>query len=121
ESCELPELGQVDLGRSRHRLHGLDLGVAAHARHRDADVDGWAHAGPEQVGLQVDLAVGDGDDVGGDVGGDVAFLGLDDRQRRQRAATAVVGQLGRALEQPAVEVEDVARVRLAAGGPAQQQ
>src|SRR5207302_11074079 len=64
---------------------------------------------------------GDGDDVGGDVGGDVAFLGLDDRQGRQRAATEVVGELGRALEQPAVQVEDVTRVGLAARRPAQQQ
>src|SRR5207244_5204791 len=75
----------------------------------------------EQVGLQVDLAVGDGDDVGRDVGGDVAFLGLDDRQRRQRAGAVVIGELGGPLEQAAVEVEDVARVGLAAGRATQQQ
>jgi hypothetical protein len=39
-----------------------------------------ADVGVEQVGLEVDLAVGDGDDVGRDVGRDVTGLGLDDRQ-----------------------------------------
>src|SRR5205823_8945835 len=73
ERLQLPELGQVDLQGAGHRLHGLDLGVATHTRHRDADVDGGTDPGPEEVGLQVDLTVGDGDDVGGDVGRDVAL------------------------------------------------
>ena len=60
----------------------------AHARHRDADVEGRPHTGVEQVRLQVDLAVGDRDDVRRDIGRHVVRLGLDDRQRRQRA-TAV--------------------------------
>ena len=42
-------------------------------------------------------------------------------QGGQRPRAQVVGQLGRPLEQPAVEVEDVARVGLAARRAAQQQ
>ena len=61
-------------------------------RDADADVDGGPHAGEEQVGLEVDLAVGDGDHVGRDVRRHFAFERLDDRQRRQRAAGA--GDLG---------------------------
>ena len=79
------------------------------------------HAGVEQVGLQEDLAVGDGDDVGRNVGRDVVGLGLNDRQAGQRAAAQVVRQLGAPLQQPGVQVEDVARVGLAARRAAQQQ
>ena len=72
--------------RAGELLHRLALGVAADARHRDADVHGRPDAGEEEVGLEVDLAVGDRDHVGRDVGRDLAFERLDDRQRRQRAA-----------------------------------
>ncbi len=75
----------------------------------------------EQIGLEEDLPVGDRDHVGRDVGGDVGGLRLDDRQRRQRAATEVVGELDAALEQPRVQVEDVAGVRLTARRTPQQQ
>jgi hypothetical protein len=88
---------------------------------RETDVDGRPDALVEQVGLQVDLAVGDRDDVGRDVGGDVVALGLDDRQAGQGAAAHVLRQLGAALQQPRVEVEHVAGVGLAAGRAAQQQ
>jgi hypothetical protein len=71
--------------------------------------------------LEEDLAVGDRDDVGRDVGRDVTRLGLDDRQAGHGARAEVVGELGAALEEPAVQVEDVTRVGLAARRAAQQQ
>src|SRR5439155_7728995 len=89
--------------------------------HGDAHVDGGPHAGVEQVLLQVDLAVGDRDDVRGDVRGDVTALGLHDGQSRERAAAELVGELGPALQKPRVEVEDVPRIGLAAGRAAHQQ
>ena len=39
----------------------------------------------EQVGLQEDLAIGDGNHVGRNVGGHIVRLGLDDRQAGHRA------------------------------------
>ena len=51
-----------------------------------------ADAGEEQVGLQVNLAVGDRNHVGRNVRRHFAFQGFDHRQRRQRAAGA--GNLG---------------------------
>ena len=102
-------------------LHRLGLGGRADARHRDADVQGGPLAGVEQVGLEEDLAVGDRDDVGRDVGRHVVGLRLDDRQGRQRAAAVLLVEARGALEQAAVEVEDVARVRLAAGRAAEQE
>ena len=121
ERLELAELGQVEAQPAGHRAHRLDLRGAADAGHRDADVDGRADTGVEQVGLEEDLAVGDRDDVGRDVGRDVVALGLDDRQAGHRAAAELVGELRAALEQPRVQVEDVTGVGLAAGRAAQQQ
>ena len=75
-----------------------------------------------RFGLQVDLAVGDGNDVGGDIRRDVARLGLDDGQGREGSrALGVIASLAAALQQTGVEVEDVARESLASGRTAQQQ
>src|SRR6266545_1216161 len=76
ERLQLAELRQVEPEPAGDPAHGLDLRVAADPGHRDAHVDGRADARVEQVGLQEDLAVGDGDDVGRDVGRDVVGLGL---------------------------------------------
>ena len=39
ERLELAELGLIDLQRSGHLLHRLDLSVTAHTRNRDTDID----------------------------------------------------------------------------------
>src|SRR5262245_26940897 len=121
ERGQLAELGQVELQLARDLLHRGRLGVAADARHADADVDRRPHARVEEVGLEVDLAVGDRDDVRRDVGRHVAELRLDDRQRGERASAQLVADLGRALEEARVEVEDVAGIRLAAGRPPEEE
>ena len=51
ERLELTELREVELQRSRHRLHRLDLRGAADSGHRDAHVDGRAHTRLEEVVL----------------------------------------------------------------------
>ena len=81
-------------------LHRLLLGRGADPGDGEADVDGGADALVEELRLQEDLAVRDGDDVGRDVGGHVAGLRLDDGQSRQRAAAHRVGHLGSPLKKP---------------------
>src|SRR5579883_419163 len=110
--AELGERLQVPVGREVEsqgacdRLHGLGLGVTADARDRDTDVDRGTDAREEQVGLEVDLAVGDRDHVRRDVGRDLAFLRLDDRERGERAARRREAPdldlvlVGAALEEP---------------------
>ena len=44
------------------------LGRTTHTRDRNTDVHCRADAGVEQVIDQVDLPVGNGDDIGGDIG-----------------------------------------------------
>ena len=109
ERRQLAELRQLQLHLARDLPHRPVCADDAHARDRDADVQRRPNARVEQVRLQVDLAIGDRDDVRRDVGRDVVGLRLDDRQRRQRAAAVLLVQLGRALQQPRVQVEHVAR------------
>ena len=71
--------------------------------------------------MEVDLAVGDGNDIGGDVGRDIAGFGFNDRQSGERACAPLVAELGGSLQKAAVEVEDIAGVGFAAGRAAQQQ
>ena len=121
EGLHRAELREVELQTTGDVLHGLDLRGATDSGDGDTHVDRGTHVGVEQVGLEVDLAVGDGDDVGRDVRGDVTGLGLDDRQTGHRARAEVVGQLGATLEQAGVQVEHVTGVGLAARRAAQQQ
>ena len=121
ERLQLPILGEIETKTAGDGLHRLDLSVAAHTRHRDAHVDGRPDSGEEEAALEIDLSVGDRDDVRRDVGRDVTALGLDDRKRSQRAPAVVVGELRRPLQQPGVQVEDVSRIRFPARGPAKQQ
>src|SRR6478752_5594885 len=90
ERLERAVLGEVQLEAAGDRLHRLDLRCDSDAGHRDTHVDRRADVGVEQVGLQVDLAVGDRDDVGRDVRRDVTRLGLDDRQAGHRAVAELV-------------------------------
>ncbi len=85
EGGEVAVLREVELERGADLLDGLDGRGEADARDGESDVDGWANAGVEEVGLQENLAVGDGNDVGWDVGGDVAGLRFNDGQRGQRS------------------------------------
>ncbi len=120
ERLELAVLREVELQPARHLAHRADLGIAPHARHGNADVDRRPNAREEEIRLEVDLPVRDRDDVRRDVRGDVAGLRLDHGQRGQRPRAELVRELAGTLEQARVQVEDVARERLAAGRPPQQ-
>ena len=86
KALQLPVLGVEQLQRAGYLFHSLDLGIATNTGNGNAGVHGGHNAGVEQLGLQEDLTVGDGDDVGGNVGRNVACLGLDDGQSGQTAA-----------------------------------
>ena len=119
EGRQLAVLREVETQLARDLPHRLGLCVTADTRNADADVQGRPLSGVEQVGLQVDLAVGDGDHVRGDEGRDVVRLRLDHGQRGQRASTVGRAHLRSPLEEPRVEVEHVAGIRLAPWGAAQ--
>jgi hypothetical protein len=116
-----PRTARRTAGGRRRRPVGRQLGLAADARHRPADVDRGQDALAEQVCGQRDLPVGDRDEVGRDVRREVLALRLDDRQRGQRSATELRAQAGGALQQARVDVEDVAREGLPPRWSTQQQ
>ena len=91
KALQLAILGVDQLQRTGNLLHRLDLSVAADTGNRNAGVDGRTDTGVEQLSLQEDLAVGDGDNVGRDIGRNITCLGLDDGQRGQRTAAFLVG------------------------------
>jgi len=121
EGRHVPILREIETKPARDLAHRLDLGSPAHAGHREAGGDRGADASIEEVGEQVDLAIGDRDDIGGDVGGDVARQRLDDGQGGERAAPVLLVHARRALQQAGVQVEDVAGIGLAARGTAKQE
>jgi hypothetical protein len=102
-------------------LHGLELGGGADTRDGQTDVDGRADTLVEELRLQEDLAVGDGNDVGGNVCRHITTLGLNDGQGSHGATAVLVAHLGGTLEQTRVEVEDVTGVSLTSGGTTEQQ
>ena len=79
-------------------LHGLGLGSRSDTGHGETDVDGGTDALVEELSLEEDLAVGDGNHVGGNVGGHISGLGLNDGQGSQGTATMLVAHLGCALQ-----------------------
>src|SRR6185312_740183 len=121
EGRHLAVLREFEFDLASNLLHRLDLRRRADTAHREADIDGRTDAAIEEIGLEEDLSVGDRDDVGRDVGRDVARLGLDHRQRRERAGAELVIHLGGTLEQPRMQIEDIAGIGFAARRAAEQQ
>merc|ERR1712087_943158 len=121
ESCDLSVLSQLELHGAGNLLHGLGLSGGAHSGHGQTDVNGGSDTFVEQLSLQEDLAVSDGDDVGGDVGRHVSSLGLDDGESSEGATAHGVAHLGSSLQQTGVKVEHITGVGLTTGGTSQQQ
>src|SRR6185312_6282829 len=132
ERRELAILREGETDTAAELLDDVRLGGATDTRHRDAGIHCRTDAGVEEVGLQEDLTIGDGDDVGRYEGGDVARLRLDDRQSRERARLALHCALAdlldvllvdarAALEKARVQIEHIAGERLASRRTAQQQ
>jgi hypothetical protein len=112
EGGDLTVLGQEELEGTSDLLHGLELSGGADTRHRETDVDGRADTLVEELSLQEDLSIGDGNDVGGNVSGHITTLGLNDGKGSERSTTELVAHLGGTLKKTRVEVEDVTGVGL---------
>ncbi len=102
EGGEFAILGEFDAQFEGDLFHGPALGFSADARDAQADIDGGAEALVEEVVFEVDLAIGDGDEVGGNVGGIITLLGFDDGQGGQGPAATGGIQFGGPFQQAAV-------------------
>ena len=106
EGGNLTVLSQEELQGTSNLLHSLKLGSGTDTRHGQTDVDGRSDTLVEQLSLQEDLAVSDGNDVSGNVGRHITTLGLNDGEGSQRTATVLIVHLGSTLQETRVEVED---------------
>jgi hypothetical protein len=121
ESSDFTVLSQEQLQGTSDLLHGLDLGSGTDTRHGKTDVNGGTDTLVEEFGLQENLAVGDGNNVGGNVRRHITTLGLDNGQSSKGTATVLIVQLGSTLEQTGVKVENVTGVGLTTRGTTEQQ
>lgn len=64
EGGDLTELSEVELEGTSDGLHDLGLGGRSDTRDGKSDVNSRANTLEEELGLEEDLSVGDGDDVG---------------------------------------------------------
>jgi hypothetical protein len=115
EGGDLTVLGQEELERTGDLLHGLELSGGTDTRDGKTDVNGGTDTLVEELSLQEDLTISDGNDVGGNVSGDITTLGLNDGQGSERTTTELVVHLGSTLEETRVEVENVTGVSLTTG------
>ena len=118
---QFAELAQLQLQTTGNLLHGPGLGGTTDTAYGNADVQRRANTGIEEIALQENLTVGDGNHVGGNIGRNIAGLGLDHRQRSQAAATFLILHARRAFQQTAVQIEDITGIGLTSGRAAQQQ
>ena len=101
-------------------FHGFYLRRAADAGHGNPDVQGRPDALIEQVCLEIDLPVRDRDDIGRDISGNITSLRFDYRQGSQTPPSILFAKLGRALQEPRVEVKHISRVSLSSRRTAEQ-
>src|SRR6516165_763141 len=86
---EFEKLRVLETQTFRERLQDWCLRFSADARDALADIDRRLLILVKETRIEIDLTVGDRDQICWDIGADVAGLGLSDRQCRKRAAAAL--------------------------------
>ena len=118
---QFPILGQIQPQAAGYLPDGPGLRRPADPGHRQAHIHRRPDADIEQFRLQVNLPVGDGNYISGNVGGHIPGLGFNDGQGGNGAAAVFGIQPRRPFQQTAVQIENIPRISLPAGRPAQQQ
>ena len=117
---QFPILSQVQPQPAGYLADGPGLRRPADPGHRQAHIHRRPDADIEQFRLQVNLPVGDGNYISGNVGGHIPGLGFNDGQGGNGAAAVFGVQPRRPFQQTAVQIENIPRISLPAGRPAQQ-
>ena len=100
EHFELQKLRVVQPHGLRRVAQGVRLRFAADAADADTDIDRRFLPFVEELRIEHDLAIGNGDEIGRDIGAEVSGIGLGDRQRGQRATAPFLREFCGAFEQP---------------------
>jgi hypothetical protein len=121
EGGDLTVLGKLELHGTGNLLHGLDLGGGTDTGHGETDVNGGADTLVEELSLQEDLTVSDGNNVGGNVSGHITSLGLNNGEGGKGTSTVVIVHLGGTLEETGMEVENISGVSLTTRGATEEE
>ena len=119
--CEFAILSEVQTQGTCDLFHRFDLCGTAYTGYGEADIDSRTDTGVEECGFEVDLTVGDGNNVSRDVCTYVACQSFDDRKSGDRAAAEFFGKTGSTFQQSGVQVEYVAWVSFTSWWTTQQQ
>ena len=107
ESSHLTVLGELEFEGTSHLLHAWELGSGSDTGDRETDVEGRADTLVEELSLEEDLSVSDGNHIGGNVGRHISSLGLNDGESGEGASAHSEGHLCGTLEETRVEVKDI--------------
>jgi len=121
EGGDFSVLGKLELEGTSDLLHGLDLGGGTDTGHGETDVNGGTDTLVEELSLEEDLTVSDGDNVGGDVSGHITSLGLNDGEGSQGAGTVVLVHLSCTLEETGMKIENITGVSLTTRGSSEEE
>ena len=121
EGSDLSVLSQIELHGTGHLLHSLNLGSGSDTGYGKTDVNGRADTLVEQNGLQEDLTIGNGDNIGGDIGGKITSLSLNDGESSQRSSTVGLVHLGRSFQEAGMQVKDITGVSLTTWGSSKEE
>ena len=115
EGSDLTILSELELEGTGELFHGLNLGGGTDTRHGKTDIDSGTDTLMEELGLEEDLTIGNGDDISGDIGGHITSLGLNDGEGGEGSSTVVLVHLSCALKETRVKIEDITWVSLTTG------
>ena len=114
-------LGELKLEGTSKLLHGLDLDGGSDAGNGETDIDCGTDTLMEELSLEEDLTVSDGDHIGGNIGGHITGLGLNDGEGSERSSAMGLVHLSCALEEARMEIENITWVSLTTGGSSEKQ
>jgi len=121
EGSDLSVLSQIELHGTGHLLHGLNLGSGSDTGYGKTDVNGRSDTLVEQISLQEDLTISNGDNVGGDIGGKITSLSLNDGESGQGTSTVGLVHLGCSFQEAGMQVEDITGVSLTTWGSSKEE
>ena len=114
-------LRHVQAKRASYLAHRFDLRVAAYTADGNSHVNCRADARVKKIRFQINLPVGNGNDVGRNVSGNVSSLRFNYRQRSQRPRTKFIVELRGPFQQTGMKIKHVAWESFAARRSSQQQ
>jgi len=121
EGSDFSVLGKLELERTSDLLHGLNLGGGSDTGDGETDVNSGSDTLEEELSLEEDLTVGNGDNVGGNVSGHITSLGLNDGEGSEGTGSEIFVHLGGTLKESRMEIEDITGVSFTTRGSSQKE